>query len=474
MSPQPFQCVVRAFVIVGSAAVAAVAAPPPLELEEVLASVRERYPPYLAALIQQDIMNGRATQALGAFDTRLGAGGTLRPTGYYDGSSALAMIEQPLAQWGGSVYGGYRVSSGFLADYDKSRTPEDGQALIGFRLPLLRDGVIDKRRADLFKARIDQELADPLILRQHLDFIRAATIAYFNWVAAAQRLTLAEQLLNVANERGAAIAEMVARGAQAPIVEVDNQRLIVQRQIGVVSARRGLEFNQIELSLFHRSADDQPIRSGRERAPGTFPPLDAPGEASLASDLAKAMMFRPEIRRLELTAEKAGIDLRLARNQMLPNLDVSLEAAGALSSAGARATKDIERSEIITGVSLSIPVQRRDAKGQIQQNEALLQQLAFDTAFARDQIAASVRDAASAIKAAREQIEQTGLNADLALQLEQAEAERFTQGASDLLALQIREQITFDARLLKVEAYADFFRARAHYKAAVAEGANSR
>lgn len=446
----------------------------PLTLEEVLASVKERYPPYLAALIQQDLVNGRATQALGSFDTRLGIDGNLRPAGFYDSGSILGLIELPFTQWGGSVYGGFRNSGQNLADYDKDRTTPDGQALIGFRLPLLRDGLFDKRRADLFKAQIDQELADPLILRQHIDFIRAATVGYFNWVAAARRLGLAEQLLGVAKDRGDAITEMVARGAQASIVETDNRRLIVQREIGVVSARRSLEAAAIALSLFFRDADDQPVRPGRERAPGSFPPLEAPPRSQLEVDLAKATMLRPEIKQVELLMEKAGVDRRLARNQLMPNLDLSVEAANATNSAGARATKDIERTEIQAGIAFRLPLQRREAKGRVQESEAELQRLFLDLEFARDQIAASVRDAASAIEAAREQIQQADLNVELAVELERAEGERFEQGASDLLALQIREQATFDARQLQVEALADFFRARALYRAAVAADAVER
>jgi outer membrane protein TolC len=60
---------------------------------------------------------------------------------------------------------------------------------------------------------------------------------------------------------------------------------------------------------------------------------------------------------------------------------------------------------------------------------------------------------------------------ELAVELEKAENARFTQGASDLLALQIREQATFDARLLQLQAQTDFFRTLANYRAAIAADA---
>jgi len=438
----------------------------PLLLPEVLGSVLTQYPPYLAALIEQDIANGRARQALGAFDLNLNAGGSLHPAGYYDGQAAYANLEQPLSFWGGSVYGGYRLSSGFLPDYNKDRTGSGGEAILGFRIPLLRDGTIDRRRAALFQGRIDQELADPFILRQYLDFIRAATIGYFSWLAAGHRLGLAEELLRIAKDRDSAIAEQVKRGASAPIVKVDNQRLVVSRQIAVVQALRRFQAAGIELSLFHRSrSGDQPIVSPRSRLPDVFPPHPEPVSLQVTADIAKAAIFRPEIRRIELTIEKAEIDRRLAKNNLLPNVDIGVQA-----NQGSRAS-DIEPTEIEAKIEFKMPLQRREAKGRLDTVAAQIDRLNNEKKFARDRIAADVRDAYSAIVAAYNQLQQTGLNVDLSQQLEAAENERLKQGATDLLALQIREQATFDAKVLDVEAKAEYFRAQANYKAAVAADA---
>ena len=60
---------------------------------------------------------------------------------------------------------------------------------------------------------------------------------------------------------------------------------------------------------------------------------------------------------------------------------------------------------------------------------------------------------------------------ELARQLQDAETERLKQGATDLLALQIREQAAFDAQVFEVEAQAEYFRAQANYRAATAADA---
>lgn len=437
-----------------------------LLLPEVLASVQTQYPPYLAALIEQDIANGRAREALGAFDLNLNAGGSFRPAGYYDGQTGYATLEQPLPFWGGSVYGGYRLSSGYLPNYNKDRTGQDGEAILGFRIPLLRDGAIDRRRVALYQARLDQELADPIILRQHLDFIRSSTVSYYNWIAAGYRLKLAEELLQIAKDRDSAIAEQVKNGASAPIVQVDNKRLVVSRQIAIVQSLRRFQAASIELSLFHRSkTDDQPIVSPRSRLPKAFPSHPQPQSEQVTADIAKAALFRPELRRFELTLQKTEMERRLAKNNLLPNLEVGVEARQG------NGTKDIEPTEIEAKIGFKMPLQRREAKGKLEIIEAQISRLTNEKKFARDRIAAEIRDSYSALVAAFDQLEQARLNVDLSSQLEAAENERIKQGAADLLALQIREQATFEAKALEVEALADYFRAQANYRAAVASDA---
>jgi outer membrane protein TolC len=460
---------------VALAAFPASAAPKPvakvqsLSLSEVLSSVQSQYPPYLAALIEQDIANGRVRQAAGAFDLNLNVGGSFNLAGYYDGNTGYALLEQPLPFWGGSVYGGYRLSSGFLPNYNKDRTSVDGEGVLGFRIPLLRDGTIDRRRAALWQAQIDQELADPVILRQYLDFIRTASVSYYQWTASGQRLSLTEELLRIANDRDGAIAEQVKNGASAPIIRIDNQRLMVSRQIAVVQAKRRFEAATIELSLFLRTRDKaMPVLVDRARVPSTFGTLPKVHDAQVPADLARALNMRPELRRLDLLVKRTEIDRRLAKNNLLPNLDVGIEAG---QFYGDGRPKDLERSEIEAKVELKVPLERNEAKGRMEVADATLSRLENDRQFARDRIMADVRDSFSALVAAHEALEMTRKNVELAGLLEEAENERLKQGATDLLALQIREQASFDARVLEVDAQAELFRAYANYRAAIAADA---
>ena len=67
----------------------------PLRLPEVLTSVKERYPPLLIAMIEQDIAAGRLRQADGAFDLGFALRAGITPKGYYDGETTDVAAQHP-------------------------------------------------------------------------------------------------------------------------------------------------------------------------------------------------------------------------------------------------------------------------------------------------------------------------------------------------------------------------------------------
>lgn len=441
-----------------------------LGLADVLESVQASYPPTLAALIERDIAAGRLTSAESAFDFNAFARVFGTPAGYYESGTLDSGFEQFTGIWGATIFGGYRITRGdTLPDYYDNRTEKGGEPRLGFKVPLLRDGAIDKRRAKLSKARIDQALADPYIQRQRLDFVRAATVAYYNWLGEGQRLRVAESLLRVAADRTEAIAGQAEAGLVPNIVVTDNRRLVVSREISAVKARRRFEAAALALSMFLRSDDDEPLVAGRERLPGQLPEASAPDRDSLEEAVAEALDRRPEVRRFELALEKLEVDRRLARNQALPSLDLGVTAS---QGVGDEIYDDRGDFELKAGLELRVPLQRREAKGRLAEVDSRISQVRLEQRFARDRIRNEVRDAFSALVAAWEQTRQAELNVSLARELQSGEAERFRSGATDLLALQLREQAAFDAEVLAVDTVVDYYRALADYHAATAEAAD--
>lgn len=434
-----------------------------LALEEVLECVVTRYPPYLSALLERDLATGRVQQALGAFDTVISGKLGRNFTGYYDATFGQALVEQPLPS-GGSVYGGYRISRGLLPDYYGARTQRGGELAVGARLPLLRGLEIDARRLKLRQEEIDRALADPKIAAARIDFVYAAAIAYYEWIAAGQRLRITRELLALATDRVEGIQRGVERGFLAGIDVTDNERAIVQRRVFVVRAERALERAALTLSLFLRDANDDPVVPPEERLPKEFPTALEPDRSRFRAEAEAALRRRPELSEVRLLYDRAKTEEGFAENERLLDLGLVVDASKNLDQSP---YFDRNEFELFLGLDVKLPVQRRDALGRLQQARTRMERLRIEGEFLRDRVLYEIADALSALETSFAQIEETERSVALALRMVQAERRAFELGRSDLLRINVREQDLANAEVLRLDALLDYWKAMANYRAAI-------
>ncbi len=434
----------------------------PLLLEDVLQSAEASYPVLLAAIQERAMAEGKALSAEGAFDTKLGIGSDMNQFGFYKNRINGAKIEQPLADWGGEVFGGYKRGLGNFGPWEQDLlTLSRGEWSGGVRLPLLRNRETDQRRTDLLLARLSIELASASIEKQRLKLLEAASKFYWEWVSAGQKLGVAEALLMIAEDRIRQVEEQVEEGAIAAIEIADNQRAVLERRAAVVSAERALQNATFELSLFYRDDRGQPLMVDRARVPEFPQPLSV-SPPQIESDLDRALELRPEIAGTLVELQQNNASLALAKNQLLPEVDFTAQY-GRDSGVGSITKRG---SELIAGVTLRSPFQRRKAKGMVALQEAKLTQLDQKLRFARNRIEVEVRDAASALEAALQRLELSRAELEVAQRLAQAERERFELGDSTLFIVNLRELSAAGARLKVLTALAESHKALAVYRAA--------
>ncbi|MBK9166619.1 MAG: TolC family protein [Bryobacterales bacterium] len=438
-----------------------------LTLDELLGSVERSYPALLAVLQEREVAAGRLLSAEGAFDFRIRSQGTWDPMGFYTHRRFDIMAEQPMQTLGTSVFGGYRVGRGSFSSSDvtKLETLSTGEWRGGFRVPLLRDSATDRRRIEISQRGIDVRLATLSVTEQRIFIRRLATIRYWEWVAAGLRLRVAEALLRIATERDSQIRETVELGQLPPIEITENQRAILERQGDVVAATRLLEQTAIELSIFYRDAAGEPLRPARDRLPPRFPEPQQPVMSAIDEDIAQALVRRPEIEVLQLRRQQAELDARLARNQTLPSLDL---LAGYSRDFGI-GRPILRPAELATALQFDFPLARRQARGAQKAAEARASQIGQQERLIRDRVETSVRDAYSALAAAFARVGVAREELDVARQLEEAERVRLDLGDSTLFLVNLRELNTASAAIREVIAVADYHRARADYRAAIAQ-----
>ncbi len=435
-----------------------------LTLDGVLNSAQQAFPGLLAAGQRQRAAEGEYQTAEGGFDTVLKTQNRWSVTGLYENRNNDVSIEQPTGLWGTTFFGGWRRGSGDYPVYEgKSQTAEDGEVRIGVNIPLWRNRDIDRRRASLKQADLGQIIASHEYDQTLLEIRRLATHRYWDWVLAGQRLQVAEHLLQIAEQRDAGIRERVRAGDIPEFEALDNQRAIIERRERRVAAQRLLEQSAIQLSLYWRDAEGQPQVPVNEQLPAGFPGQEPAITLDAAEAVQTAHTQRPELQRLDMQSRQTQTELELQLNQRAPGVDVSVMGA---KDIGAGKDK-LNRDELYVGLNVDIPLQRRVAGGRAQVAAANLQRLKWERNGLEDRIGAEVKDALSALSAARQRLTLSAQQQQAAQQLEEGERTRFELGESTLLFVNLREIASGDAALLAAEAAGTLFKGHADYQAAL-------
>ena len=460
-------------IFLGASLVSAPAQASPLFIEEVLDSVRARYPLVEAAKQELRSAQGELLSSRGAFDLQLRSRAGWDLQSYYPSQTLDVALEQPTPIWGLSLLGGYRVGRGSFPIYDgKLETLDAGELRGGLVVPLLRDGPTDARRVRIERASIGVEVAEAGLQQQYVESVRTARQRYWEWLAAGLKVRIAERILAIAEKRDQQLKEQQKRGDASVFERNDNFRGLLQRRSQLAVAERSLQRAEFELSLFLRDSRGSPIQVDRSRIPQSFPELTLPQSAGAPSrisrdqlqpQIADALQRRPDLKRLQGQREQNDRELRLARNQLFPKLDFNLGVSRDLGTG----KSELSKTEAEAAVVLEIPLLLRSARGRAQAASATDSRISAQMALLADRVSTDVLDAQSALNQAAERLQIANEEVQVSLELEKGERARFAHGDSNLIFVQLREQTTADAENRRVDAELDYRLAEAAMAAAL-------
>lgn len=433
-----------------------------VSLVEVLDAVERTHPRLDAARASAERAGAAAFAARGPFDPRLRVRGAFQPIGYYRWNVVETELRARTIAFGLTPFVGWRLGLGEFPIYDgRQQTARAGEVRAGVELPLLRDGMIDGPRAARRKADRSRSIAGREAEQRRLELLRDAAVAYWEWVAAGERVAVRERLYELARERGRGMDRQLRDGNVAEFEALDNQRLILAREAGLVAARRDVRRAAIDLSLFLRDAEGAP----REPA-GAIPALAMPPplieDVDLQAEIAGALERRPDVAIAEAVLANARVDTELARNAVLPSLTAQAYVAKDLGNGPAA----LRPAEVAVGVAFEIPLGLRGARGELRSARAELRRLQHELEFVRDRVGVEVRAAHVEMRAARRRAELAGEQAALAETLATAERARLGLGESTILVVNLREEAAADAAVARVDAIAEYRKSRARYQAA--------
>jgi outer membrane protein TolC len=265
--------------------------------------------------------------------------------------------------------------------------------------------------------------------------------------------------------RDKALLERTTHGDLPVFERRDNERAILQRRSQVILAERGVQQAAFELSLFYRDSQGEPVLLDESSLPPNLPDPPVVSRYDLEASLERAKKQRPEVGILIAQRNQNEFERDFAENQMAPRIDFQLAAERGLGTGDPSSVP----SELEAGIYLEIPLQRRGASGRRDQALATAQRIELQERLAKDRISMEVKDTHSNLLAAAQRHEVAVGELALAKELEEGERIRFKNGDSNILFINIREQLTVDAALRELDALLDCHRSAVALDAATGD-----
>ena len=424
-----------------------------------------------AVIVEQDRrrVDQEYSLALGSFyDPTLRASYFNQFRGYYVNRRSDVSLLQRTPLWGTQLLLGYRNGQGLFPVYEgKYQTQDQGEVRFGIEIPILRNGWIDPFRGAIQKGEWAQELAKVQEKSQKLDLLRQLGVRYWDWYTQGKRLAVADEILKLSLDRQDKIKSRVERGDIARIELLEGDRIILQRRSIRAAQERNFIKSKLDLEAFITSptAASKPSLDLTEipeyleisKAPEIHP---IETEAPPGPDLA-----HPEIERQAVIMKQAEIDQKVARNQFLPKLDLSVNVSKDLGSQ----VSSLSPAENEAGLVFEFPIPSRAAQARTSQANAAAIRQEAQVDLTRVRIRNQIEEARNALRLSRERMILAAKELDLAKDLVQMENKRFLNGDSNLITLNIREQNLAEAEIRRFEAFAEYRRSWNDFRVARGE-----
>lgn len=174
---------------------------------------------------------------------------------------------------------------------------------------------------------------------------------------------------------------------------------------------------------------------------------------------------RPELQTFRLAIERASNRIELRRNDLQPSLTGRVEVSRDVGPIGAGGPT-FDSTDTIVGLTFSVPLQRREARGRVQRAEAELREVELRERRVADQIEVELDNILFNLDAALRLARLADQEVQQATTMVQAERTRFRLGAGDFFLVNLREETAADAQIRAIRAELSGRLAEASYNAA--------
>ncbi len=356
---------------------------------------------------------------------------------YYDQFNAKLKVP---TWFGVELQAGFEDNSGVFLNLENN-VPNNGLFNAGVSASLGQGLLINKRMADLKKARAyqNQTIAERELLVNQI--LYEASLTYFNWNKAYQNLKVYEDFLDNAKFRFNGIKRQVVVGEKAPVDSLEALITVDNRKLELEQAK--IELNKARLSVSNYLwLNNVPQEINSVIAP--IEVLDDVFNKILAiKNEELTIESHPKIQALNYKTEALQIDRKLKANKLLPKIDIAYNFI--------TQTPDVANSfynaNYKAKIGVAFPLFLRKERGDLKIAKLKLEAIKFDTENVRLGIANKVKALTFQVDNYKNQVDlikTITINYEALLK---AEERKFDLGESAIFLVNKREKSLINAKI---------------------------
>ena len=335
-----------------------------------------------------------------------------------------------------------------------------GSVSVTLTQPLLRDSWIDGNRLTIKVAKNRVKWSEQGLRAQLISTVSSVEQTYFELIFAQENVKVYQQALQLAEQLFKENKKRVEVGVLAPLDEKQAEAQVATSRANLIAAESYLATQQNTLKQL---ITDDYASWGRAKLQSAESLASVKQLFDVRDSWSRGLNDRPDLLQSRIDLEKAGIDLKYYRNQLLPRLDLS----GTYGHSGSQtefsgALEDIRRGNepfYGYGVQFSIPLGNAAARKRYQSGKLTVEQAVLSVKKLEQQVMFDIDEAINQAESSYESVLATreARNfAEAALDAEQKKLENGKSTSFNVLSLQT--DLT-DARSKEIRALANYNKA---------------
>jgi outer membrane protein len=384
--------------------------------------------------------------------------GTNSPASVSDINNFSSGISGGLLPWGLQ----YSLNSSLSESYGRSQSRFDNSsASVGVTLtqPLLKNFWIDSPRLNIRVAKNRLKYSEQSLRQQFITSVTAVANAYYELIYAQQNVAVQRQALNLAQTQLDQDKQRVQIGTvaeRAGTIEQDEAQ-VAQSKASLISAQNTLATDQNTLK--NLLTDNYTQMHGTDIQPSETL-LAQQQTFDLQNSWTKGMANRPDLLQSKLNLEQQGIQLKYARNQLLPEFDLTgsygYRGSGREFNNAVDQTGEGNSPNYSYGATLSIPLGNIGPRNNYKIAKAMMQQIELQFKQLEQNIMVQIDNAVKQAQSAYESVDATRQARVYAQAALDAEQKKYDVGKSTTFTvLQLQNNLTA-ARSQEIRALANY------------------